>query len=320
VAFKGWNPLIEGDVVDIIAPASSSSGEGLQKGLQFLEGWGLVPRMSSQIFGSDVICANTDENRFDQLREALVSEDSRAIWCVRGGYGANRLIPWLSKLKKPKGPPKLFMGFSDITTLHVFLNSKWGWPTVHGPMIDRIGRGLILKPQIQELHDLYFGHEAKVFFRGLKPMNSAARRAGTVRGPVTGGNLMTLQSVIGTKAPWETLGKIVFLEEIDERGYRVDRLLEHLKQTGHFAKARAVVLGEFLGGAEADGKNRVPAVVKRFAESLSIPVMSGIQAGHGALQRPVPFGTSSVLTLGSKGSIVIDSGCAKRFLGKRSRA
>ncbi len=319
MAFKGWLPLVEGDVIEIVAPASSSSAEGLQKGLRFLEGWGLVPRMSSQIFGSDVICANTDENRFDQLREALVREDSRAIWCVRGGYGANRLIPQLSKLKKPKGPPKLFMGFSDITTLHVFLNSQWGWPTVHGPMIDRIGRGLILKPQIQELHDIYFGHEAKVCFRGLKPMNAAARRSGTVRGPLTGGNLMTLQSVIGTVAPWMTRGKIVFLEEIDERGYRVDRLLEHLKQTGHFAKARAVVLGEFLGGAEVDGKTRVPAVLQRFADSLPIPVMMGIQAGHGDLQRPVPFETAAVLTLGSKGSIVIDSGCAQRPVVKRSR-
>lgn len=309
MASKGWLPLTEGDVVDIVAPASSSSGEGLKQGLQFLESWGLIPRMSPQIFGADVICANTDENRFDQLHEALVSEDSRAIWCVRGGYGANRLIPWLSKLKKPKGRPKLFMGFSDITTLHVFLNSQWGWPTVHGPMIDRIGRGLILKPQIKELHDLYFGDEKKIQFKNLKPLNKAARRSGTVRGVVTGGNLMTLQSVIGTMAPWDTRGKIIFLEEIDERGYRVDRLLEHLKQTGHFDKARAVVLGEFLGGIEADGKTRVPAVVQRFADSLSIPVMSGIEAGHGELQRPVPFETPAILTTGSRGRVVIDSGC-----------
>jgi muramoyltetrapeptide carboxypeptidase len=309
---RGWLPLVEGDVVDIIAPASSSSVEGLHKGLQFLEGWGLVPRMSPQIFGNDVICANTDENRFDQLKEALLTEDSHAIWCVRGGYGANRLVPELAKLRKPKGPPKLFMGFSDITTLHVFLNTQWGWPTVHGPMIDRIGRGLILEPQIKELHDIYFGDEAKVTFSGLKPMNQAARVSKMIRGPVTGGNLMTLQSVIGTAAPWKTRGKVVFLEEIDERGYRVDRLLEHLNQTGHFAGAKAIVLGEFLGGAETDGSNRVPQVLKRFAESLSIPVMTGIQAGHGDLQRPIPFETDAVLTTGPKGTLVIDSGCDLR--------
>jgi len=272
--------------------------------------------MSEKIFGSDVICANTDEERFAQLRAALFS-DSRAIWCVRGGYGANRLIPQLARLKKPSGAPKLFMGFSDITTLHVFLNQQWGWPTIHGPMVDRIGRGLILEPQLSELHDLYFGDSQDVVFQGLKPMNAAARKSRVVRGPVTGGNLMTLQSTIGTRAPWETRGRIVFLEEIDERGYRVDRLLEHLAQTGHFAKARAVILGEFLGGEESDGRSRVPDVLQRFADSLSIPVLSGVEAGHGDMQRPIPFETMASLTCGAKASITIDSGCDLR--GDRER-
>ena len=313
-----WLPLVEGDIVDIIAPASSASGDGLQKGLNYLRSWGLVPRMADHIFGRDVICANTDEARFEQLRSALLSE-SRAVWCVRGGYGANRLIPQLAKLRKPKGPPKLFMGFSDITTLHVFLNQQWGWPTVHGPMIDRIGRGLILKPQLNELHDLYFGDSSSVEFRGLKPLNAAARAARVVRGPVTGGNLMTLQSTIGTRAPWETKGRIVFLEEIDERAYRIDRLLEHLAQTGHFAKARAVILGEFLGGAEADGTTRVPGVLQRFADSLKIPVLEGVEAGHGEMQRPIPLETMATLRCGSNGSIVIESGCDLRGDAERER-
>lgn len=274
--------------------------------------------MSEKIFGRDVICANTDEERFEQLRAALYS-DSRAIWCVRGGYGANRLIPQLARLRKPKGPPKLFMGFSDITTLHVFLNQQWGWPTIHGPMVDRIGRGLILEPQLAELHDIYFGDEPEVIFKNLKPMNAAARAAKTVRGAVTGGNLMTLQSTIGTRAPWDTRGRIVFLEEIDERGYRIDRLLEHLAQTGHFARARAIVLGEFLGGAESDGSTRVPLVLQRFADSLKIPVMAEVEAGHGEMQRPVPFETMAVLKCGARGSLAIDSGCDLRGDRERER-
>ena len=254
-----------------------------------------------------MICSNTDDVRFKQLRDALLAKDSRAIWCVRGGYGANRLIPDLVKIKKPTGAPKLFMGFSDITTLHTFLNSKWGWPTVHGPMVDRIGRGLILKPELKELHDVYFGTEKKVYYHDLKPMNDAARKAKSIRGVITGGNLMTLQSAIGTKTPWKTEGKIVFLEEIDERGYRVDRLLEHLRQTGHFEKARAIVMGDFLGGNEVDDSNRVWPVIERFALQMKIPVLRGLQSGHGDLQRPVPFETPAVLNL-AKGSLEIDSG------------
>ena len=314
----GWLPLVDGDIVDIIAPASATAGDGLRNGIEYLRGWGLVPRMSEDIFGRDVICANTDEERFRQLKASLFS-DSRAVWCVRGGYGANRLIPRLAKLRQPKGAPKLFMGFSDITTLHVFLNQQWGWPTIHGPMVDRIGRGLILEPQLRELHDIYFGDEQLVEFRGLKPMNEAARKSRVIRGPVTGGNLMTLQSTIGTKAPWDTRGRIVFLEEIDERGYRIDRLLEHLAQTGHFARAKAIILGEFLGGAESDGSNRVPAVVQRFAESLKIPVLGGVEAGHGEMQRPIPFETMATLTCGAKASITVDSGCDLRGDSERER-
>jgi muramoyltetrapeptide carboxypeptidase len=316
---SGWLPLVEGDVVDIIAPASSTSGDGIHKGMNYLRSWGLVPRMAENIFGRDVICANTDEVRFEQLRAALLS-DSRAVWCVRGGYGANRLIPQLAKLRKPKGPPKLFMGFSDITTLHVFLNQQWGWPTIHGPMVDRIGRGLILEPQLSELHDIYFGDSASIEFRGLKPMNEAARKSRVIRGRVTGGNLMTLQSTIGTRGPWDTSGRIVFLEEIDERGYRIDRLLEHLTQTGHFTKARAVILGEFLGGAESDGSTRIPGVLQRFADSLKIPVLTGVEAGHGDMQRPIPFETAATLTCGATGSIVIETGCDLRGDAEHERA
>ena len=304
----GWLPLEKGDVVDIVAPASSCKMESLLKGLDVLRSWGLEPRMPKKIFGSDVICATNDEDRFEFLRSALVSEESVAVWCVRGGYGANRLIPRLKKMKRPLGPPKLFIGFSDVTTLHAFFNEQWGWPTIHGPMVDRIGRGLILPRELKEVRELVFGDRTHVVFKGLMPMNEAARKIQTIRAPVTGGNAMTLQSTIGTLAPWRTSGRIVFLEEIDERGYRVDRILEHLEQTGHFTKAKAIVLGDFLGGEESDGTNRVWPVVQRFADHMKIPVLKGVQAGHGDLQRPVPMGTSATLTTGRGGSLVIESG------------
>ncbi|MES2963275.1 MAG: LD-carboxypeptidase [Bdellovibrionota bacterium] len=303
-----WLPLERGDVVDIVAPGSSCKMDSLQKGLDVLESWGLEPRMPKDIFGADVICSNSDEERFKQLKTALTSEDSVAVWCVRGGYGANRLIPRLMKLKRPAGPPKLFMGFSDITTLHVFLNEQWGWPTIHGPMIDRIGRGLILEPQLAEVRSMVFGDLRQIEFKNLKPMNDLAHRAKTIKAPVTGGNAMTLQSSIGTKAPWKSAGSIVFLEEIDERGYRVDRILEHLEQTGHFAKAKAIVLGDFLGGDEPDGTNRVWSVVERWAQNQKVPVLRGLGAGHGDLQRPVPFQTMATLTTGAKSQLVIDTG------------
>jgi muramoyltetrapeptide carboxypeptidase len=311
-AVKKWPALKKGDIVDVIAPGSPCDLENLEKGMLILRAWGLEARRAEPIFGRDVTCSNTDDERWQQLRYALTNRESRAVWCARGGYGSNRLVPMLAKLKPPRNvEPKLFIGFSDITSLHVFLNQKWRWPTVHGAMLDRMGRGLIPSEDLELARELYFGEKTKVVYRDLKPLNRAAEKSGRIRGPVTGGNLMTLQSTVGTLAPWSTAGRIVFLEEVDERGYRVDRLLEHLRQSGQFAKARALVLGPFIGGDEANGSNRVWPVVERFAGLLKIPVYSGVPAGHGVLQRPVPLETQAQLVYSPNlgGTLTIESGC-----------
>ena len=293
-----WIPLEKGDIVDIVAPASHCAPERLNGAIRFLIDWGLKPRVPQKIFGKDVICANEDGVRFEQLMTALTAEDSKAVWCLRGGYGSNRLVPELLKKRAPKIQPKLFIGLSDITTLNLFLNQEWGWAAIHGPMLDRLGRGETKPVYLRELQRVYFGETSEIAFTKLKPLNEAARVRGEIRGPVTGGNIVTLQSSLGTKLPWETKGKILFMEEIGERGYRVDRILEHFRQAGVIDKARAIVLGDFTGGEEPDGKSRVPKVIRRFASELKIPVFSGIQSGHGAIQRPLPLGTPSVLKIG----------------------
>lgn len=292
-----WLPLKEGDTVDLVAPGFACTPEELRGALHFLAGWGLEARVPRKLFGQDVICSHDDVTRLKHLKEALLAPDSRAVWCVRGGYGSIRLIPELAKLKRPKGPPKLFIGLSDISTLHLFLNQCWGWPTVHGPMLDRLGKGAARPTHVREMKRFVFGRMEEIRFAGLKPMNTAARRAGIVKGTVSGGNLITLQSSLGTEIDWDTSGQILFFEEIGERGYRVDRALEQLCQAGRFKNARAVVFGEFTGGHENDGSTRIPGVLRRFAEAMTIPVLSGLKSGHGVIQRPVPFGTSAELRL-----------------------
>src|SRR5579872_3836083 len=127
-----WVPLKAGDTVDLIAPASALSQEDIRAVEDKLRAWGLIPRCSPQVLGQDILCANTDAERLRQLTEALYSETSSAVWCLRGGYGCTRLLPSLSKLTPPTRS-KLFMGFSDITALHIFLQQAWGWSTVHTP-------------------------------------------------------------------------------------------------------------------------------------------------------------------------------------------
>lgn len=308
-----WLPLEKGDRVDVIAPGFRATDEELAGGIEFLRSWHLEPRVPKKLFGRDVISSNTDDARFEHLRAALYAPDSQAIWCVRGGYGSVRLLPRLAKLRPPKGRPKLFIGLSDITSLHIFLNQEWGWPTVHGPLLDRLGRKAALPKYEKEMKRFVFGGEPEIRFKGLMALNEAARRPGIVRGPLVGGNLVVTGGSLGTPFQVKTEGRILFLEDLGERGYRIDRVLEQFTQAGLFKRARAVVFGQIIGGKEADGSSRVWPVIHRFAEASRIPVVKGLASGHDVIQRPVPFATRAELRLSAKGraELICESGCAR---------
>ena len=288
--------LAPGDVVDVVAPGFRCTPEQLEKGIAYLARAGLVPRVPPDLFGADLLCANTDAHRYAQLRKALYARDSRAVWCVRGGYGALRIVQRLKALKPPPRP-KLLIGYSDATTLHQLVNLFWGWPSLHGPLLDRLGGEGIGEAERAELAAVLFGGASETIFANLVPLNAAARRRRRIDSRLTGGNLTVLQSSLGTALQRRPSG-ILFLEDIGERGYRIDRMLEHLRQAGVLRHIKAIVLGTFLGGAENDGSNLGPAVLERFAQSLPIPVLAGIEAGHGPRQRPVFLHTRAELRCG----------------------
>lgn len=290
-------PLLEpGDIVEIVAPGFRCSDASLAAGMEFVRSLGLVPRAPRTIFGSDLLCASSDRERLRHLRRALAAPDSRCIWCIRAGYGAIRLVEPLLAMRPP-GMRKLFVGYSDATTLHFLLNHHWNWPSLHGPLLDRLGSGSVPPSEIDELRAVLLGGEARIEFTALVPLNAAARARRTIASRVFGGNLTVLQSMLGT-ALQRSPEQILFLEDVGERGYRVDRMLQHLAQAGLLRNVRAVVLGSFIGGREADGRDLVPGVLKRFAEAQCIPVLAGVAAGHGEHQRPVFFNTPAELVCG----------------------
>ncbi len=294
-----WNFLKEGDIIDVVAPGYPSSREEVQGAHDFLCDWNLVPRIPKGLIKPHFIHANEDKERFEFLKKAIESKDSRTIWCLRGGYGSNRLLPMLAKLKKPK-EPKLLIGISDITSLHNFVIQEWGWTAMHAPLLDRLGRKLVSKMHERELKDILFGREKSVEFKKLRPLNAAARNVKKMNSKIVGGNLTVLQSGLGT--PWqiETQKALLFIEDVGERGYRIDRMLEQFRQAGLFKKCHGIVLGDFIGGAEPKtGKNNFNKVFRRWADDLDIPLFSGLQAGHADIQRPLPFNTSCQLTVES---------------------
>lgn len=291
---NSWTPLKPGDLVDIVSPGSASDAKKVAAALKVLTGWGLRVRFPKNSIKTFLYHAHEDARRLELLKNALTAGDSQAVWCMRGGYGSNRLMGELARLKKPKRA-KLFVGLSDVTSIHVFLNSEWGWKTLHGPVLERLGKGDLGERGKKEIHALAFGEQSEVEFR-VKPVNAAARRAKNLRGEIVGGNLMTLQSTIGTKIHLETKGKLLFLEEVAERGYRVDRMLYHLRDAGCFKGVRGIFLGEFLGGDEPGGAgNYVQAALKRFAADMDVPMYAGLPVGHGFEQRTLPFGARASL-------------------------
>ncbi|MCC2666330.1 MAG: LD-carboxypeptidase [Gammaproteobacteria bacterium] len=284
--------LKAGDNVEIIAPASRCSDVQLKELKELLLSWQLNPILPGDIFGDDLLCANTDEMRFQFLRNALINPKTKAIICARGGYGCMRLIPELIKMRPPP-EVKLFVGMSDITALNLYLQQQWQWPVLHGaPIIAKFS-----PESITAVKSILLGEVERIEFAGL-PLNIAAEENHLIKTSITGGNLSLVQASIGTKWQLDGNNKIIFLEEIGERGYRVDRMLEHLRQAGIFKKAKAIVFGDFTGGKEPDGSYLIKPVLERFAKNCKLPIVKVDGIGHGYTNFPLPLGTEGGLQLG----------------------
>lgn len=289
--------LCAGDFIEIVAPSSRSTDSQLYGLKELLESWGLNCIVQKDIFGKDLLCANTDEMRFQHLKNALLNPKSKAVICVRGGYGATRLIPRLMTMHPPK-ENKIFVGLSDITCLHLYFQKHWGWPTIHGAAApDKFSH-----ESISAVKTLLFDNKP-VQFKGLIPLNKPAKAEGLIKSTMTGGNLALIQAGIGTCWQIESRNKIILLEEIGERGYRVDRMLEHLSQANLLAPAAAILLGDFLEGNEPNGTSLIDPVLQRFANSIQIPVLKIKGIGHGFINFPIPFGTETHLQLGQNAQL-----------------
>ena len=305
---KSWSYLRPNDIVDIIAPASHSPADKLQRGLDWIRSVGLIPHVPEDLIKTDLFFAAPLELQLDQLKRALYS-DSKAIWCLRGGYGSMRLVPHLAKLRPPK-KPKLFIGFSDITSLHLFFSQNWNWPVIHGRTISQMHPDYKSSPDRKFLTEMIFGKKTEKTFKGLRPLNKEARGSRDLTGTITGGNLRIIQSSLGTNWQIKTKNKILFIEDVGERGYSVDRMLEQLFQAKIIDKGlKALIFGDFTQGQEQDGSDLTSQSLERFAQRVSFPVLKGLPAGHGhETNYPIPFNTTCSLELGRSGKLTCHYG------------
>ncbi len=307
-----WPSLKPGDGVSIVAPGFKCKQGELKGAIQFVESLGLRPFVPKPLFAKHHLLSAPDSIRWGHFKGALEDPQTQAIWCVRAGYGAIRLLPQLSQLKRPE-QIKVLLGYSDTTTLHAYVNQHWDWPSLHAPLLDRLGAGKSPQSEVMEVKRILFGQNQEAIFGGLRPENEAARKwlkmSKRLQAVVCGGNLTVIGSSVGTPWSLKTNDRFLFLEDIGERPHRVDRMLTQLGQAGFFFQTKAVLLGDFLHHLPEE-KRRVWRVLRDWAEAVPCPVFSGLPVGHGLRQRTLPLGTSAILTgETTRARLVVQTGC-----------
>ncbi len=305
----GWKALKPGEMIDVVAPGSPCKLKDLKSGLNLLLKWGLKPRVSKDIFRKQALpyLSQSDMYRFKDLKNAILSLDSKAIWCVRGGYGSLRLLPYLERMKKPSHS-KILIGYSDITSLQLFLDQSWNWQSLHGPFLENIGTRRVSQRDRKEIKNILFGDIHSTTFYRLKALNAPAQKRGIIKGKIRGGNLTVLQSSLGTQQQIKGRGRILFFEDLGERGYRIDRILTHMLQGNVFQSALAVIFGDFIGGRERDGRFLSMKCLKEFSKNMKIPVFKGLPCGHGKIQRPLILNSHSEIQIGETIKLIVSVG------------
>jgi muramoyltetrapeptide carboxypeptidase len=305
-----WPFLKPGDIIDIIAPSSTVQTEDLReyyaKARACLHNIGLIARIPNDLINleADLFSSNSLEYRIKHFIESITNNESKAVWAIRGGYGAAKLIPYLEKIPAPS-TSKLLLGFSDITALHLFLENKWHRSSMHSAVINQ----LIHNPELlKELEPILFGYKTEIFYNQLVALNDLAKLKTSIKSSITGGNLSIIQTSLSTSWQIQAKNKIIFLEDVGEEGYRVDRMLNQLLQAGIFNEAKAVIFGEITPPIGIE-PNLCWKAVENFVKYLNIPALSLPIIGHNIKHNsPLPIGTSVELTLGNNPKLICNSG------------
>lgn len=243
--------------------------------------------------------ANRDDVRLRLLAEALTDPEKEVLWPVRGGYGSGRLLRQLDEMPV-FDKPKLFIGYSDMTFLHLLLRTK-GWRTVHGAVLWELNEEEKDEDNFRLLARLLAGRSEELRYENIRPFNAAAKAAaGTLRGEITGGNLTCVAALAGTPWKLQPQGNIVFLEDVKEAGYKLDRLFTQLRDSGGLDGATAVLLGSFT-----KGDDHSEHALRRFADDCELPVFRSDQFGHGKQNYPLVFNAPSALEMGEEGETFV---------------
>lgn len=284
-------PALEhGATIGIVAPASPPDREAFENGVREIERLGFRVRFDPALFSRESFFAGSHERRVRELEAMFCDPSVAAIFCARGGYGANYLLGRLDE-KVLAQDPKILLGYSDVTTLLNYVRERFGWATFHGPMVAMdfargpagYDRASLEQALMNTTSGWTIGCDAEIL------------RQGRAEGILLGGCLPMLTETLGTPFEIETDNAILFLEDKSSKPYQLDRMLMHLKLTGKLARIRGVVFGEMVDCQPAANQGyRLQDVVRRVLEDVPGPILFGVRSGHtSGANLTLPFGVQA---------------------------
>ncbi len=289
---NGLMPLKKGDTVGILSTARAISAEQLQESIALLQNWGLRVVLGETIGAVENQYAGSDALRAKNFQDFLDDDNIKAILCARGGYGTVRIIDKID-FTSFQNKPKWIIGFSDITVLHSHINTHCGIPTIHSIMSSVLESA---SPEaITTLHDALFGKPMNFHYSTDFPLF----RSGTAEGVLVGGNLSLLHTLNNTPSDLDTKNAILFLEDLDEYLYHVDRMMLNLKRSGKLEALKALIIGGFSDMRDNEvpfGKTAEEIIWEHVAE-YDYPVCFNFPAGHIADNRALVLGQKARLSV-----------------------
>lgn len=265
--------LKKGDCIGIVCPAGELKTP-IEEAVSLFTSWGLKVKVGPTVGNNFFHFAGTDAERTADLQKMLDDPEVRAIFAARGGYGTVRIIDSLN-FDKFRLHPKWIVGYSDITVLHMHIQSKYGIPTIHGQMPNTLPDAT--KTSLESVRNALFGTPLHYSYKSRH-----INRNGTCRGTLIGGNLAILASIAGSESDPDYAGKVLFIEDVGEYHYNIDRMIWMLKRAGKLNNLKGLILGGFtaLRDEASTFGFGVPEIIMECIKEFNYPVATDFPAGH----------------------------------------
>lgn len=291
-----------GDTVAIVAPSGilKNRESEIQRAKDLMTSWGLHTVLGDHLYADGNHFAGTDAERCADFQKAIDDPKISAIWAARGGYGTVRILDQLDYTKF-RNKPKWVIGYSDITALHNQLNVE-GFESMHAMMAVSVTEDLsTIKETVQSFKDALFGNSLAYTLE-----SSVYNKEGTATGELVGGNLSLLYSMLGSKTNIDVSGKILFIEEIGEYAYSVDRMLQSLKRAGFFNNCKGVIVGDFskVRNNTTPWGSSMEQLILDALSDYDFPIAFEMPAGHEDDNRALILGRPIELSVGKEASTI----------------